>query len=269
MKPTFIWLFLSCCATSQVGADGLSSDELPGVPDAIHELSRWPKADTLAEKQVTTTSVRDAVADAERWLALVIDPVWLAARREAVCTKGEYERRHIVRHKWISQGYRLGVAQTASVFMMEIAPEAGRIGGDSKEARFAAARELCGRVFAKTGKRHTSQGEEVVIEDLNRKILDFSFDLRTTQEVTNRNLVLVGRPKTWSEEGFIPPQTGAEADAQAKRVPWEQTIEAWMYWLRDVRWFAEVDRVVVFFLKKEAGPVALDYGGLIDDKWFK
>jgi hypothetical protein len=229
-----------------------------------------PAANVLAERGVAATNgnVASATANARRWLTNVIDAKYLPAVLELQCIRGEFEDRDVVRSSWKAGEYSFRVAQTVSVFVMEVRPATGKLPGESTEARVGTVRRLCSDVLVKTGSRWTGQREKVAIPALNVKILDYSFHNATTTAVAEHPLVLHGRPKPMTEVQYT---TNAELGAlDAKENPaWHQSFLTWLYWFRNVFWFSDDERVVIYFLKTEGGPIALNFFGGMDGKWFK
>jgi hypothetical protein len=52
------------------------------------------------------------------------------------------------------------------------------------------------------------------------------------------------------------------------KTDWDRSATGWVYWLRNLYWFADDERVVVYFLKAEGGPHPLLFSGASDNKWF-
>jgi hypothetical protein len=162
---------------------------------------------------------------------------------------------------------------------MEIRPETGKLSTKSGFPDLVTVREICGEVFLKSGERHTGQLEMVPVPDFHKKILDWSFRADTTQEVTNHSRLLVGWPNYdhAEVEAEIRRTSGTnEAEVQATikiidskdNADWYKSRFAWNFWFRNIRWFADQDRIVVFFLKDENGPVPCDFSTARGDSWF-
>ena len=271
MRITLLLLLVTVSAIAQPSAFG-PAHQPPVIPEAVVKLLQWPSGELITRKGVAAgaTNVIAAVFGAESWLRGVVDASWLPPAFEPLCIASEFESRDVVRHKWVKKDHAFMVAQTGSIFVMEIRPATARFDGDSKEARLLSLRKLSSDVFVKTGKRFTAQGGRVPIPGLNSKIVGFSFDSATTRAVTNQTVLLFGRPRTMEEEGVIHAGDSVQSvkeDSKANSA-WEKSAFAWRHWFRSVYWFADEQRLVVFFLKEEGGPVALSFGGSADNKWF-
>ncbi len=243
------------------------------VPDPIWKLLEWPTETTIRERSMsaTTPTVQTAIFSADRWIRMVVDEAWLPAQLEFICIHNEFENRNVIRCKWTKAGRNFFVAQTGSIFVLEVRPEHGSLQASSKEALLHSAKGLVGQILAKRGKRWTGQGQEVLIPDLDGKITDGSFDTSRVKASSNPRgeLRLEGRPKTIEEEGVARPKNSAEAKAQddPQNTQWYNSSFAWQYWFKNVHWFAESNRLVLYFLKDNGGPVALSFGGSADDTW--
>jgi hypothetical protein len=161
------------------------------------------------------------------------------------------------------------VAQTTATFVLEIRPEKGKLGGKSVSEQLEQVREICGEIFRKTGERHTGQLEKVRILELNRKILDASFKMERTSVLTNHELLLSGKPVSMQEAGVTNPASGTsdvklinerlQKEDDKTNPNWFNSSSAWMYWFRTIKWFSDDQRIVVYLLKSDGGPLALHW----------
>lgn len=269
MKSTcWVWLLL-CSAVVQSGLNAAPTDQASKVPESVIKLLAWPSPEIIAEKQVPARTINDSGAyGAEGWLRKVVDPAWLPDKLEPICIAGEFEGRDVVRYKWSKNGRSFMVAQTYSIFVMEIRPESGKFNGRSKEDFLPKYRELCEQVLAKKGKQWTGQLKEVAISNLNTKIVDFSFDSMNVAQMTNADLLWSGKPKDIKGIKLLPNGTEVRDTNAVASTMWEVPLTL-MYWFRNIYWFADNDRLVLYFLKNEGGPIALSfYGGVVEQRWF-
>ncbi len=239
-------------------------------PDLVMRLLDWPTTEVINSNRIPSANMPGVTADAERWVRMVVDRQWLPGQLEPLCIKGEFEKRDVVRYKWMKGAYSFMVAQTSSLLTLEIRPEAGGLGGESKDQRLDAVRKLCLQVFRRTGVRHDGQGGEIEIPDFNAKLIDFSFSAENTRESPDDGSMLIGKPKTMEEEQVKQPETIADAEAEARnwvKPGWEKSALAWEFWFRNLHWFADRKRVVIFFVKAEAGSVV--GGPSLDERWFR
>lgn len=270
MKNTFwLWL-LSCLVLAQSEINAAPTDRASKVPESVIKLLAWPSPEIIAEKQVPARTINDSGAyGAERWLRQVVDPNWFPDKLDPICVAGEFENRDVVRYKWSKAGHSFMVAQTYSVFVMEIRPESGKFNGRSKEDILPKYRELCEQVLAKKGEQRTGQLEKITISNLNTKIADFSFDPMNVVQMANANLSWSGKPK--DIKGIRVLANGTEIkDTNSTTNVFFKVPLALMYWFRNIYWFADNDRLVLYFLKNEGGPIALSfYGGTVEQRWFQ
>ncbi len=237
-------------------------------PELVLKLLQWPPAELISTNRIPSTNMPGVTADAERWVRMVVDRQWLPGQLEPLCIKSEFEKRDIVRYRWTKGECSFAVAQTRSLFTLEIRPHAGTLGGESKDQQLEAVKKVCLQVFSRKGERPDGQGNEIEIPDFNAKLLEFSFSGETARETTNEMSLLAGRPRTMEEEGVKQPEAIADADADARKwrgPDWEKAAIGWEYWFRNIHWFADRDRVVIFFVKAEAGPFIT----VPDDGWFR
>ncbi len=271
MKLAFFTTLVAASALAQQPMPiDVTGSQVKGTRVLALKLLQWPTAQLLSTNGVpaASTNVAAAIDQAQGWIRMVVDPQWLPERLDPVCVRDEFEKRDIVRYKWTSRNNSFLVAQTWSMFALEIKPEAASLGGESKDQQLDAVRKLCVQVFRKTGVRPDFQGNEIEVPEFNAKLINFSFSAETTQQITNGVVLLAGRPRTMEEEGVKQPETAADAQTEGGKwlkPGWEKTSTAWQFWFRNLYWFADRDRVVIFFVKAEAGPIF----AAPDDRWFR
>ena len=267
MKATITLILSMVSALAQPSS--VSNDPASNsIPATVQRLLVWPSPATISEKQIspTTDAAKTAVFNAERWLRQVIDSELIPAQLEPICTEGEFEGRDVIRYRWDAAGKKLMVAQTGSIFVLEIEPVTGKISGDALSERLDGVRELCGETFAKTGVWRGGQGEKNLITRLNEKLLaNFFIAAATHQSETNR-AVLFGHPKGPEAMDSTSHERNVSAGGDASWFgPHNETSS---YWFRNIHWFSDRGRVVVYFLKQEGGPVVLNFAGSADASWF-
>jgi hypothetical protein len=274
MKETMKQLILLIMTTASSAAQpAITPEAHTRPPEVVVRLLEYPGEAVLRHKGLPAASSNlvGVLCDAERWVRLVVDGEWLPERLDPVCTAGEFDGRDVVRYRWEARRHSLLVAQTASVLALEIRPEASVLAGQTKEERLEAVKRVFREVFRKTGVRPDFQGGDIEIPDLGIKLLEFSFSSDMTVETEGDTPRLSGRSKRAGEDGTKFPDTLADAALESEawqKGNWADTRVAWMFWFRNVHWYADRDRVVVFFLKAEGGPVPMSFDGWFDDQWF-
>jgi hypothetical protein len=252
----------------------MRSEYYASVPEPVWSLLKWPSTEliTAKEKSVAASNqTKYAAQDASRWVRMAIDPMWLPAELHPLCLNGEFGGMDVIRYRWATNSRSFMVAQTGCIFVMEIRPETEKLSTMAGPPDLAAVRKICGEVFPKSGERPTGQLKMVPMPDFNKKILDWSFNADTTQEITNRLRLLIGWPRYHPDEvqaelKKVSGTNEAEVQAIIKRIDsqdnsdWYKSRFAWDFWFRNIRWFADQDRIVVFFLKDENGSVPCDFG---------
>jgi hypothetical protein len=244
----------------------------------VWKLLQWPPPGLIREKgaDVTEGPVKTAVYNATTWLRRVIDPVWFPEKWEPLCVFHEFENRDVIHYRWSSGKRSFKVAQTGSIFVLEIRPMENNPAGDSLQEHLSRVRKVCEEVFTKMGGRWTGQGKYVPIPEFNRKVLDSSFAIERTKTLNKGTLL--GKAISMQEAGV----TNSGSDTSDVRLlnerlrkeddqsnpNWFDSESAWMYWFRKVNWFADENRLVIYFLKAEAGPLRLSFGGSLDNIWF-
>ncbi len=240
--------------------------------DTINQLLQWPSAQDIEAKRVSAdrSDVVVATNQCNAWLHKVIDKTWLPADDlTPLLLRNEMDGRDVVRYMWTTNGFRIQVAQTATIFTMRLFPDEGQIMGQDRTNRLRIARDLCRRIFAKEGRRYTDQGNAVSVSNLDEKIASYSFGADTLFEFKD-SPQLCGRPRTMEEAGVrkTDAAVNAQMDDNARNPDWYMTERAWNYWFHMVNWWNDGESIGVFFLKVEDGAWCPDYGGSLDRKWF-
>src|SRR5688572_22235629 len=276
--PRFLMCMpLMACATNVIGEDDIPPLEM--VPPSVWNLLKWPSPELVQQKKMVSLegSVRSAVLSSESWLRRIVDSKWLPEKMEPLCLENEFNETDVVRYRWTSNDRTFAAAQTASTFVLEMRPSKAEPGEQDSAARLNQVREICRDVFIKTGFRWTGRGEKVPIPELNRRILDASFKPDRVKR-GGKDLLLAGRPVSMHEAGATSPASEtADVELINRRIRteddkanpnWFDSSSAWMYWFRNVNWFADQEHIVIYLLKTEGGPVFLTFGTVIDNGWF-
>jgi hypothetical protein len=212
--------------------------------------------------------------DAERWLRMVIDPTLVPERLNPVCTRSEFEDRDTVRYKWVANSRSIMVAQTGTIFALELRAQTGKSSDVAMLPRLEHLRGIANEVFVKTGERRDGQGERVPIPNLNKVIVGFAFKAEHAKEMSGEKFQLRGRSR-WMQEAMAAGEYKS-LDNEHLRIldakenqDWVYSQLSWTYWFRNVNWFADEERLVIYFLKTEGGPFVLSFNGTIDKGWFQ
>jgi len=272
MKMRVVCL-LGCLIGVQNGFAGMNVDQIPDMPVLIKKLLAGPSAKTISERSVPymATNVIDAVSESEKWIGKVIDKEWLPEKWTSLCIDNEFEGTGTIRHEWIKSGYSFKVFQTKNSFTLVMRPEIAKHSGISKESPISIWKNVCLKVFAKTGGRRNSQGETVPIPEFNKKLADHLFDSVKTV-VTDRDSVLSGRPGQEYNTQLLNSTEFAAMDSSTN-VNWYVSQSAWAYWFRHIYWVADNEQIIVYFKKvlPSATGVLPDIhvSSSSDAKWFK
>jgi hypothetical protein len=249
MRKMFCLFVLTISGISRAGVGDIQSNLPAEVPDSVRNLVVWPSPETIAAKSVpaTATNVQARVLNDERWLRMVLAEDWLPPKFEPVYIRSETKLNDITYYQWIKGNCKFVVAQTAGIFVLQVWPEPGALRDDSKVGLLDSARRLAREILAKTGKRMTGQLQEVPIVELDQKIADFSFDPGQVRDVSIQGVTsfrLLGGAKTAQEK--VEERLRMNQPVVAVELP---------YWFEEIHWFADGQRLILYFLKNEGGPV--------------
>jgi hypothetical protein len=104
---------------------------------------------------------------------------------------------------------------------------------------------------------------------------DASFKPDRVKAAISKGLSLAGTPVSRNEAGVIDLASDTSDEKllnerlrkeDDKSNPnWFDSASAWMYWFRNVSWFADENRLVIYFFKTESGPLVPNFSRNYDN----
>lgn len=280
MKKTIIF-FLILFSGYQIFADEAMKRDITASRFGIistallSQLFQWPDEATLNGKKAVEPSagiVRLPKNISWMWIKKIFNESWQPPQNaQMFFLRKEFNGRDVTRVAWQHDGYRIEVSQTSSVFAAKIIPQIpDRLGSDNTQ-RFQIARQLCRQIFAHEGKMWSQDangsGIATSVPELNKKILEFSFDEAKINQTQGDNIVF-GNPKTMKDEGVAFPSLPSNRPSIASLTDLRSWV-AWYYWFRNVNWWNDGQAVGFYFLKIEGlaawTPLYFDEN---DKRWF-
>lgn len=245
------------------------------LPIPVLMLCDWPKSSTLSGNQSIDPEDKIALAPRKQswdWIARVLHKSWVPPKNTRMFfLRKEIDGRDVTRVTWSHGDYRLEVSQTASIFVIRVVSYIAKTMDGDVNRRFETSRQICRQIFNNEGKMwyQDSSGARsfIVVDELNEKIADFSFDVTKIKQAMN-NKMIVGQAKSERDEGISPFHSSEENMGNV--TPDIKSSESWCYWFRNVGWLNDGQSVSFFFLKIN-GPGAWipSYGGETDKDWFR
>jgi hypothetical protein len=245
------------------------------IHEPAYRLFQWPAQPVLNGPNRVDSDANEVTWPKKQcleWLIKrVLAPSWLPPKDvELIFIRNEFDNRDVVRMVWERNGYNIQVSQTASIFAMKLSPVSVGNTGVEKSQKLENVRQLCLQVFTEMGRRWDHQGNTVLIKELSKKIVSYSFRPEMSRYLKDDRAVY-GRPQTMNEAGVKQPQNDVEAlrERDPNNPNWDKTASSYSYWFRMVNWWNDGKSIGFYFLKVEEGAWIPSYCGDIDKNFFK
>ena len=242
-----VLLEFSCASGSEVGE---TSGSLDSAPLIVKRLSSLDYANVVhgVRLQFGISTNPEALklirpkVQSEDWIKRVLDSAWAPPKNTTMLfLPGQSEGPDIVCVGWRVGSYHLETSQTATVFVLKIAAdEMGSFGTNSAQ-KADKVRELCGKMFSRTGAHYDDQGNKLTISELASQIADWSVSKGVTK---TQGEVIYHSPGSSSKGTGLQPNTGSRTGAN-----WTDSQDALEYWFRHVYWWNNGKEVVFYFPK--------------------
>ncbi len=257
------------------------------MPERIFRLYRyWPDTAAISKNQQISGKENPRIAminkDSIEWIEKVLDPNWLPKDKKyikdnLVIVRKEFNDVNVTCVQWDRNGYNVKVSQTASIISIKFIPLKSQSLGKTTQEKTEYAKLLAKQIFADNGIRKgirfskNIQGETVKtpvmvpVQNLKVKIINFSFHPELVRQFDDG---VIGEAASIQDEGVnLKSVDGNEVDYENREdnANWDMTRYSWGYWWRNVCWWNDGKSVGFFALKRESGPIAIDYWSKLDE----